>query len=32
VGGNTLRNAYTTGKAGTYKRDINGSNNWTKQP
>jgi hypothetical protein len=30
-GGNTLQTAYSTGKAGTYSREANGSI-WTKQP
>jgi len=30
-GGDSLRNAYSTGKAGTYTRAINGDT-WTKQP
>jgi ketosteroid isomerase-like protein len=30
-GGETLKTAYSTGKAGTYTRDANGST-WTKQP
>jgi hypothetical protein len=29
-GGNTLKTAYSTGKAGTYTRPANGST-WTKQ-
>jgi hypothetical protein len=29
VGGNTLKTAYSTGKAGTYTREANGST-WTK--
>ncbi|MDR2921812.1 MAG: leucine-rich repeat domain-containing protein [Treponema sp.] len=29
-GGDSLKNAYSTGKAGTYKRAVNGST-WTKQ-
>jgi hypothetical protein len=30
-GGDTLKTAYSTGKAGTYTRDANG-NTWSKQP
>jgi len=30
-GGNTLKTAYSTGKAGTYTRDENGAT-WTRQP
>jgi hypothetical protein len=29
-GGDSLKNAYATGKAGTYKRAVNGDT-WTKQ-